>query len=74
MVLTRDEVKAVLANLCGDKRLMASLIYGAGLRLMECLRLRVQDIDFARSEIMVRDDKGAKDRVTMLPESLRIPL
>ena len=57
-----------------DKWLMANLMYGAGLRLMECLRLRVQDIDFERSEIMVRDGKGAKDRITMLPESLKQPL
>ncbi|GIV55353.1 MAG: integron integrase [Candidatus Kapaibacterium sp.] len=74
VVLTREEVKAVLAQLHGDKRLMASLMYGAGLRLMECLRLRVQDIDFSRNEILVRDGKGAKDRVTMLPESLKKPL
>jgi integron integrase len=74
VVLTRDEVKAVLANLSGNKWLMASLMYGAGLRLMECLRLRVQDIDFSRNEILVRDGKGAKDRVTMLPESLKAPL
>ncbi len=52
VVMTRDEVKAVLANLSGDKWLMASLMYGAGLRLMECLRLRVQDIDFSRNEIL----------------------
>jgi len=71
VVMTREEVKTVLAQLTGDKWLMASLMYGAGLRLMECLRLRVQDIDFARNEILVRDGKGAKDRVTMLPESLR---
>jgi integron integrase len=71
VVMTRDEVKAVLANLTGDKRLMASLMYGAGLRLMECLRLRVQDVDFSRNEITVRDGKGAKDRLTMLPESLK---
>jgi integron integrase len=64
----------VLAELSGDKWLMASLMYGAGLRLMECLRLRVQDIDFARNEITVRDGKGARDRVTMLPESLKTPL
>jgi hypothetical protein len=74
VVMTRDEVKAVLTNLTGDKWLMASLMYGAGLRLMECLRLRVQDIDFSRNEILVRDGKGAKDRITMLPESLKAPL
>lgn len=74
VVLTREEVKAVLANLTGDKWLMASLMYGAGLRLMECLRLRVQDIDFVRNQIHVRDGKGAQDRITMLPESLKTPL
>ena len=73
-VMTREEVKAVLANLAGDKWLMASLMYGAGLRLMECLRLRIQDIDFARNEILIRDGKGAKDRITMLSESLKTPL
>ncbi len=71
VVLTREEVKAVLGHLQGDKRLMASLMYGAGLRLIECLRLRVQDIDVARNEILVRDGKGAKDRVTILPDSLK---
>ena len=74
VVMTREEVKAVLANLTGDKWLMASIMYGAGLRLMECLRLRVQDIDCSRNEILVRDGKGAKDRVTMLPESSKVPL
>ena len=74
VVMTREEVKAVLANMTGDKWLMASMMYGAGLRLMECLRLRVQDIDISRSEILVRDGKGAKDRITMLPESLKVPL
>ena len=74
VVLTHEEVKALLSQLAGDKWLMASLMYGAGLRLMECLRLRVQDIDFSRNEIMVRDGKGAKDRITMLPESLKQPL
>jgi integron integrase len=73
VVMTRDEVKAVLGHLTGDKWLMASLMYGAGLRLMECLRLRVKDIDFERSEITVRDGKGEKDRRTMLPASLRQP-
>jgi integron integrase len=74
IVLTREEVKNVLGCLTGDKWLMASLMYGAGLRLMECLCLRVQDIDFARNEILVRSGKGAKDRITMLPESLKTPL
>ena len=74
IVLTADEVKSVLAELEGDKRLMASLMYGAGLRLNECLRLRVQDIDFSRSEIVVRGGKGDKDRMTMLPEALAAPL
>jgi len=72
--MTRDEVRTVLAHLTGDKWLMASLMYGAGLRLMECLRLRVQDIDFALNQITVRDGKGAKDRITMLPESLNLSL
>ena len=74
VVMTREEVKAVLNRLTGDKRLIASLMYGAGLRLMECLRLRVQDVEFSRNEITVRDGKGAKDRITMLPESLKEPL
>jgi len=74
VVMTREEVKGVLANLAGDKWLMASLMYGGGLRLLECLRLRVQDIDFARNEILIRDGKGAKDRITMLPESVKIRL
>jgi len=72
--MRRDKVKAVLGNLSGDKWVMASLMYGAGLRLMQCLRLRVQDIDFLRNEILVRDGKRAKDRITMLPESLKAPL
>ena len=74
VVMTREEVKAVLANLTGAKWLMASIMYGAGLRLMECLRLRVQDLDCSRNEILVRDGKGAKDRITMLSESLKGPL
>jgi integron integrase len=74
VVMTRREVRAVLRHLDGDKKLMAALMYGTGLRLMECLRLRVQDLDFARHEITVRDGKGGKDRVTMLPELLRKPL
>jgi len=74
VVMTREEVKAVLAQLEGAKCLTGSLMYGAGFRLIECLRLRIQDIDFGRNEIMVRDGKGAKDRITMLPESLKEPL
>ena len=74
VVMTREEVKAVLCQLSGDKWLMASVMYGAGLRLLECLRLRVQDIDFAANQITVRDGKGSKDRVTMLPESVKDPL
>jgi integron integrase len=73
-VMTREEVKALLGQLKGERHLMASLMYGAGLRLMECLRLRVQDIEFERNEILVRDGKGFKDRITMLPESLKTPL
>ena len=60
VVLTREEVKAVLRQLADDKRLMASLMYGGGLRLMECLQLRVQDVDFSCSEIIVRDGKGVR--------------
>jgi integron integrase len=74
VVLTRHEVKAVLAELDGDTRLMAALMYGAGLRLSECLRLRVQDIDLSRAKITVRDGKGGKDRVTMLPRTLSVPM
>jgi site-specific recombinase XerD len=68
VVLTREEVKAVQANLTADKWLMASLMYGAGLRLMECLRLRVQDIDFSRNDILVRDGKGADGAGTPRPQ------
>jgi len=69
VVLTQSEVAALLAQLAGAHRLMASLLYGAGLRLMECLRLRVKDVDFAYRQVLVRDGKGGKDRVTMLPET-----
>lgn len=74
VVLTRNEVKHILAGLEGTVWLMASLTYGAGLRLLECLRLRVKDIDFERSELTIRDGKGQKDRVTMLPRSPIDPL
>jgi integron integrase len=70
VVLTRDEARAVLARLEGDHWLIASLLYGSGLRLMECLRLRVLDLDLAHSQITVRDGKGGKDRVTMLPHAV----
>jgi integron integrase len=74
VVLTREEVQKVLSHLEGQHRLAAGLLYGAGLRILECLRLRVKDIDFARKEILVRDGKGFKDRVTMLPQSLMAAL
>jgi integron integrase len=74
VVLTRAEVRAVLSHLTGTQRLMASLLYGAGLRLMECVRLRVKDIDFAQNQLTIREGKGDKDRVTMLPTSLHAPL
>ena len=66
VVLTRQEVDALLGALDGVPWLMAMLLYGSGLRLMECLRLRVKDIDFTRHEVLVREGKGNKDRVTML--------
>jgi integron integrase len=74
VVMTREEVRAVLGCMEGETWLMASLLYGSGLRLTECLRLRVQDIDLARGEITVRRGKGDKDRITMLPDSLKAPL
>ena len=74
VVLTRQEIRALMAGLRGDRWLMCHLMYGAGLRLMECLRLRVQDIDFAMNQITVRDGKGMNDRVTMLPEKVKTPL
>lgn len=74
VVLTKDEVQALLNRLDGTMWLLVSLLYGSGLRLMECLRLRVKDVDLARCEILVREGKGFKDRVTMLPKSLVEPL
>lgn len=73
-VLTREEVRELLAAMSGTHQLMARLLYGTGLRLLEMLRLRVKDLDFARGQIIVRAGKGAKDRITMLPEALREPL
>jgi len=74
VVLTREETHAVLDRMSGVYGLMARLLYGTGMRLMECVRLRVKDVDFARREILIRDGKGAKDRVTMLPDSVVLPL
>jgi len=71
VVLTRGEVLAVLERMAGTPRLMALLLYGAGLRLMECCQLRVKDLDFDQNQIMVRSGKGGKDRCTMLPTSAR---
>ena len=72
VVLTREEVHAVLQRMSGVPRLMAILLYGAGLRLLECARLRVKDVDFARNQITVRAGKGDKDRVTMLPAGVKV--
>ncbi len=73
-VLTKDETRALIRHLDGRYQLMAKLLYGSGLRLMECLRLRVKDRDFAERQIIVRDGKGASDRVTIRPEALLEPL
>ena len=74
VVLSREEMTRLLAMLEGTTQLMARLMYGTGLRLMECVRLRVRDIDFARGQMFVREGKGGKDRVVMLPESLEASL
>jgi integron integrase len=74
VVLTVSEVQAVLSRLTGTHALIASLLYGGGMRLMEAVRLRVKDVEFARREIVVREGKGFKDRVTMLPEAVVAPL
>jgi integron integrase len=74
VVLTRAEVQAVIRELSGTYRLMAQLLYGSGLRLLECVRLRVKDLDFAQHALSVRDGKGMKDRITTLPDRLVAPL
>jgi integron integrase len=74
LVFTRDEVKRLLAQLDGTRWLLIALIYGGGLRLLECARLRVKDVDFHYSQLIIRDGKGQKDRVTTLPDLLREPL
>ena len=74
VVLDRDEVRAVLDQLTGARWLMASLLYGSGLRLMECLQLRIKDVEFGVGRLVGRDGKGGGDRVTVLPDQLREPL
>jgi len=74
VVLTPSEVRALLGQLSGTMELVAALLYGTGARLLEALRLRVKDVEFERREIVIRDGKGAKDRVTVLPENLVLPL
>jgi integron integrase len=74
VVLTPSEVRGLLSHLSGTMGLLASLLYGTGMRLLESLRLRVKDVEFERRELVVRDGKGAKDRVTVLPENLILPL
>jgi integrase len=69
VVFTMDEIRAIINQLEGSKWLMAQLMYGSGLRVMECVRLRVKDIDFAYRQIVVREGKGGKDRITMLPDT-----
>lgn len=73
-VLTSEEVERLLALMSGDRRLVATLLYGAGLRLLEALRLRVKDVDMERRQLTIREAKGNKDRVTVLPDCLRGPL
>lgn len=70
-VLTQPEVQRVLLHMDGTHRLMAQMLYGCGLRLMECIRLRVQDVDFGQGRVFVRDGKGGKDRTVILPEAVR---
>lgn len=70
-VLTEEEVQSILAQMKGTHLLMANLIYGSGIRLMECMRLRIQDIDFGQSQIFVRSGKGNKDRTTFLPRFIK---
>src|SRR3954463_5263301 len=73
-VFTREETKRIFANLEGTHWLIAGLLYGSGLRLMECLRLRMKDVDFTYCQLTVRDGKGEQDRITMLPTKLKEPL
>ncbi|VAW30953.1 Integron integrase IntIPac [hydrothermal vent metagenome] len=74
VVLTKEEAMRVIVAMNGTHQLMLKLLYGTGMRLMECVRLRVKDIDFAQSQIIIRDGKGQKDRITILPQTLILPL
>jgi integron integrase len=74
VVLTREEVDRLLAGMSGTFQLMAKLLYGTGMRLMECVRLRVKDVDFGQNQVVMREGKGFKDRVTMLPGGVKAPL
>ncbi len=74
VVLTQSEVASLLAHTTGTSGLILRMVYGTGMRIMECMRLRVKDIEFERSEIVIREGKGFKDRITMLPKSLVRPL
>jgi integron integrase len=74
VVLTKNEVQQVLGRMNGVHQLMAQLLYGTGMRLMECLRLRVKDVEFTQHQIHLRDTKGNEDRITMLPQRLIAPL
>lgn len=74
VVLTASEVRALLLHMQGTTGLVAQLLYGTGMRLLEALRLRVKDVEFARREVVIREGKGNKDRVTVLPENLILPL
>jgi len=73
-VMTRQEAMSVIQAMNGTYRIIAMLLYGGGLRAMECLRLRVKDVDFEQNQIIIREGKGAKDRITVLPESVKVPL
>jgi len=70
-VMTKEEVKRVIGSMSGTHQIMAKLLYGSGLRLMECVRLRVKDLDFEMNQVVFRDGKGMKDRTTMLPETVQ---
>ena len=74
IVLTKEESLQIIGHLSGTPRFMAKLLYGGGLRLMKCVRLRVKDLDFAPRQIVVQDGKGIESQITMLPESLLSPL